>query len=212
MFLLVLTTLSFSRGVQRLFEQTWELKALSVRNTLNDLLWIVGLVVYIGVGGWIHGLVDHGRVQVAANVLLMPLSAVFLAWSGRILSGRRIEWTGLAAFAIVGAALFALCLTGAALYLPHLFSSYASRYGVVGAVLAMVSARFALMLALVAAAALGREVSDELGRIRRGERPPDDEIAREWNALISEARSHWEMQRDRLGRLRDAVQHRRRRR
>src|SRR5436190_10180934 len=40
-FLLVLATLSFSRGVQRLFEQTWELKPLSVRNTLNDLIWIV---------------------------------------------------------------------------------------------------------------------------------------------------------------------------
>ena len=31
--LLVVATLSFSRGVQRLFERTWELKPLSVRNT-----------------------------------------------------------------------------------------------------------------------------------------------------------------------------------
>ena len=32
--------LSFTRAVQRLFEQTWELKPLSVRNSLNGLLWV----------------------------------------------------------------------------------------------------------------------------------------------------------------------------
>jgi len=201
-FVLVVATLSFSRGAQRLFEQTWELKPLSVRNTLNDLVWIVGLVVYLLVTGWVHGLVDHGRIQVAANLLLMPVSVVFLAWSGRVLSARRIAWRGLIAFAVIGGVLFALCFTGAAVYVPHLFSSYASRYGAVGAVLAMISALFALMLVLVVAAAIGREVFDELGRIRRGERPPDDEVRREWDALIEEARSRWETLRERLDRYR----------
>src|SRR5918994_1455213 len=40
---LLIAVLSFTRGVQRLFEQTWELKPLSVRNTLNGLLWIGGV-------------------------------------------------------------------------------------------------------------------------------------------------------------------------
>ena len=31
--LLIVAVLSFTRGVQRMFEQTWELKPLSVRNT-----------------------------------------------------------------------------------------------------------------------------------------------------------------------------------
>ncbi|MBV9335586.1 MAG: YihY/virulence factor BrkB family protein [Solirubrobacterales bacterium] len=201
-FLLVVATLSFSRGTQRLFEQTWELKPLSVRNTLNDLIWIVGFVVYVGVSGWIHGLVDHGRVEVAANLLLLPVSAAFLAWSGRVLSAGRIEWRGLLPFAVIGAALFALCFIGAGVYVPHLFSSYASRYGAVGAVLAMLSALFAIMLVLVGSAAIGREVFDELGRIGRGERPPDDEVRREWDALIDEARSRWETLRGRFDRSR----------
>jgi hypothetical protein len=37
---------SFTRGVQPMFEQTWELKPLSVRNTVNGLKWIAGLVAY----------------------------------------------------------------------------------------------------------------------------------------------------------------------
>src|SRR6476619_344700 len=45
---LMVAVLSFARAVQRLFEQTWELTALSVRNTFNGLLWIGGLPLYVG--------------------------------------------------------------------------------------------------------------------------------------------------------------------
>ena len=81
MFLLVVAVLSFSRGVQRLFEQTWELKPLSVRNTLNDLVWIIGLVCYVVFSWWIHGLVGGGRVQVAADLVLIPASTVRAAFA-----------------------------------------------------------------------------------------------------------------------------------
>src|SRR5690348_11061632 len=50
LFLLV-AVLSFTRAMQRLFEQTWELKPLSVRNTVNGLVWAAGLVVYLGLSG-----------------------------------------------------------------------------------------------------------------------------------------------------------------
>ena len=78
----------------------------------------------------------------------------------------------------MGAVLLALYSTGAAVYVPHLFSSYATRYGVIGAVFAMISALFCVMVVVVASAALGREVGDELARIRSGERPRDDEVRR----------------------------------
>ena len=47
LFLLV-AVLSFTRAVQRLFEQSWELEALSVRNTFNGLIWVAGLAAYLG--------------------------------------------------------------------------------------------------------------------------------------------------------------------
>ena len=197
-FLLAVAVLSFSRGVQRLFEQTWELKPLSVRNTLNDLVWIAGLVCYIAFSSWIHALIGRGRVRVAADLVLIPATAVFLAWSGRVLSARRLAWRSLVPFAIVGAALLAIYLIGAAVYVPHLFNSYASRYGVIGAVLAMISALFALMVVVVGCASLGREISEELDRIRRGERPPDDEVRREWDVMIDQARLRWQSVRERI--------------
>ncbi len=207
-FLLMVAVLSFSRGAQRLFEQTWELKPLSVRNTLNDLVWIGGLVCYIGLSWWIHDIAGGGNAQVAANLAVIPATALFLAWSGRTLSAKRIGWGRLLPFAILGAVLFAICLIAAGVYLPHLFSSYASRFGVIGAVLAMISALFALMVVLVASAAIGREVSEELDRIGRGERPPDDEVRREWDALIDQGRSRWQTLRERIDHIRHRDQHR----
>ena len=71
------------------------------------------------------------------------------------------------------------------MYVPHLFSTYATRYGVIGAVFAMISAFFCVMVVVVGSAAAGREVHDELDRIRRGERPAEDEVRRQWDEVTA---------------------------
>jgi uncharacterized BrkB/YihY/UPF0761 family membrane protein len=190
--LLVVAVLSFTRGMQRLFEQTWELPSLSVRNTFNGLVWIAGFVVYLILSGWMHGFLDATRIQLASSIILIPFSFVFLVWSGWVLTAKRIDWHDLVPFGVVGAVALAAASVCNAIYVPHLFSSYATRYGVIGAVFAMISALFIVMVVLVASAAAGREVHEELERIRAGERPPDDDVRREWDALIAEARTRWE--------------------
>ena len=87
---LMVAVLSFTRAVQRLFEQTWELKPLSVRNTFNGLLWIGGLAAYLVVSGVLHAALGRGRLELTAALLAAPLSAVFLVWSGWVLSAKRI--------------------------------------------------------------------------------------------------------------------------
>jgi membrane protein len=200
--LLLVAVLSFSRGVQRLFEQTWELKPLSVRNTVNDLLWIGGILLYLVFSWGVHALVDTSKVQFGANVIVLPGTALFFAWSGRVLSARRIPWRSLVPFSILAAVLVAICLTLGAVYIPHLFNTYASRYGVIGAVLAMISVFFVLMVVIVASSAVGREISEELERIRQGQRPPDDEIRQEWNALVQQLRLRTMTMRERVDRVR----------
>jgi uncharacterized BrkB/YihY/UPF0761 family membrane protein len=202
---LMVAVLSFTRGVQRLVEQTWELEALSVRNTFNGLLWIGGLVLYLAVSGILHTVLGRSRLELSAALLATPLTAVFLVWSGRVLSAKRIERQDLLPFGIFGAVLLGLYSVGATVYVPHLFSSYATRYGVIGAVFAMISALFAVMVVLVGSAAAGREIDDELGRIRRGEKPAEDEVRRQWDEVTTEARSRWQT-------LREQSQERRRKR
>ena len=184
--------LSFTRAVQRLFEQTWELEPLSVRNTFNGLLWIGGLAAYLARQRFLHAALGRSRLELGAALLAAPLSAVFLVWSGRVLSAKRIERKDLLPFGILGAVLLAAYSVGATVYVPHLFSTYATRYGVIGAVFAMISALFCVMVVLVGSAAAGREIDDELGRIRRGERPAEDEVRRQWDEVTAQARSRWE--------------------
>jgi uncharacterized BrkB/YihY/UPF0761 family membrane protein len=202
---LMVAVLSFTRGVQRLIEQTWELEPLSVRNTFNGLLWIGGLVLYLALSGILHAVLGRSRLELSAALLGTPVTAAFLVWSGRVLSAKRIERQDLLPFGILGAALLALYSVGATVYVPHLFNSYATRYGVIGAVFAMISALFAVMVVVVGSAVAGREIDDELGRIRRGERPADDEVQHQWDEVTAQARSRWQT-------LREQTQERRRKR
>jgi membrane protein len=191
-FFLLVAALSFARAAQRLFEQTWELKPLSVRNTFRGLLWIGGFLVFAAIGGAIHAVLGRGALELVAALVNMPVSAVFLAWSGWLLSAKRISPRELMPFAVVGAVLLAVYSVGAAVYVPHEFSTYATRYGVIGAVFAMISALFGVMLTVVASAAVGRETHDELERIRRGEKPAEDEVRRQWDDLTTEAHTRWD--------------------
>ena len=193
----MVAVLSFTRAVQRLFEQTWELDPMSVRNTVNGLLWVGGLMLYFAASGVLHAALGRSRLELGAALLGTPLSAAFLVWSGRVLSARRIERHNLLPFGIFGAVVLAVYSVGATVYVPHAFSSYASRYGVIGAVFAMISALFCVMLVLVGAAAAGREIDDELGRIRRGERPADDEVQHQWDEVTAQARLRWQALRER---------------
>jgi uncharacterized BrkB/YihY/UPF0761 family membrane protein len=195
---LMVAVLSFTRGVQRLVEQTWELEPLSVRNTFNGLLWTGGLVLYLALSGILHAVLGRSRLELSAALLGTPLTAAFLVWSGRVLSAKRLEREHLLPFGILGAGLLALYSVGATVYVPHLFSSYATRYGVIGAVFAMISAFFCVMVVVVGSAAAGREIDDELGRIRRGERPADDEVQRQWDKVTAEARSRWQTLREQM--------------
>jgi len=190
---LILTALSFSRAVQRLFEQTWELESLSVRNTPNGLLWTTGLGLYLALSGVIHGELGRGRLELSAAVLTAPLSLVFLVWSGRVLGAKRIAREDLLPFGVVGSVLLAAYSAAATVYVPHLFSTYATRYGVIGAVFAMISALFCAMVVVVGSAAGGREVRDELVRIQRGQQPVEDEVRRQWDEVTAQAQSRWHM-------------------
>jgi uncharacterized BrkB/YihY/UPF0761 family membrane protein len=202
---LMVAVLSFSRAGQRLFEQAWELEALSVRNTFNGLLWIGGLALYLALSGTLHAVLGRSRLELSAALLCAPVTAVFLLWTGRVLTARRLAREDLIPFAIVGAVLLAVYSVGATVYVPHLFDTYATRYGVIGAVFAMISTFFIIMVILVGSAAAGREVRDELDRIARGERPAEDEVQRQWDEVTTQARSRWDT-------LRAQIQERRTRR
>jgi len=199
---LLLAALSFTRTVQRLFEQTWELKPLGIRNSANGLRWLLALFAYAAAVAAVHAILDGGRLGLGAALLVVPLTGALLIWGGHQLTAKRIDWHHLVPFGVIAGVLSGVYSVGASLYVPHQFSSFADRYGVIGAVLAIISTLFSLMVVIVVSAAAGREVHDELDRIRRGDRPADDEVRREWDAIAADARSRWRAVRERTERRR----------
>ncbi|MFI1380399.1 hypothetical protein [Embleya sp. NPDC020886] len=188
---LTISVLSFSRTIQRLFEQAWDLKPLGVRNTRNGLWWICALSVYLALTGWLYVVLGGGRLGLAAAVCEVPLTTVFLVWSGSMLTAKRLSGTVLLPFAAAAAVLTAAYSVVATIYLPPLFNSYASRHGAAGAVFGMATVLFGVMLILVVSAAVGREVQEELARIRQGKRPSQDEVRRQWDDIVEQTRSRW---------------------
>jgi uncharacterized BrkB/YihY/UPF0761 family membrane protein len=186
-FLLLVTILSFSRAIQRMFERTWELPPLSVRNTKNGLIWMCGLVVYAVITGVVRANYNSGVLEILTGTVLGLLSVVFVVWSGELLSNRRIRRHELLPAAILVAAVGGLMAIAGDIYVPRLFNSYADRYGAVGAVFALISWLFILMVGLVAAVAVGREVSSELDAIGRGEKPSNEQIEAEWAQVRAQA-------------------------
>ncbi len=100
--------------MQRLFEQTWELDPLSVRNTFNGLLWIGGLSLYLAVSGVLHAASwGAASLELTATLVDIPVSVAFLLWSGWVLSAKRIAPRALLPFALIGAGLLAVYSVGA---------------------------------------------------------------------------------------------------
>lgn len=182
-FLLLVTILSFSRALQRLFERAWELEPLSLRNTTNGLMWVLGVVVYSTVTGFVRSAYDHGVMELLTVAALLVLGLSFAVFTGITLSNRRLTRHQLMPAAALVVTLGAIFAVGGDIYVPRLFNSYADRYGAVGAVFAMISWLFVLMVALVGAVAAGREVWAELEAIRRGDRPSHAQIEAEWASV-----------------------------
>jgi len=187
--LILIAVLSFTRALQRLYEQTWELPSLSVRNTKNGLLWLLTLIVYFAVETALHELLPTGVAGIFSSLVAITPLAVFLAWSGWILSARRLPWEQFVPGALLGVVFFALYAIGSTVYAPHLFNSYATRFGAVGVSFALISWLFGLMVVQVGTTCVGREIWDELQAIKRGERPSNEQIEREWEQVREQVRT-----------------------
>ena len=98
----------------------------------------------------------------------------------------------------IGAALVLLLIPGpAVLYVVARSVSQGRTAGIVSvcgihtATLIHILAAALGLSVLVLSSALGREVREELVRIRQGLRPSQDEVRRQWDGIVEQTRSRW---------------------
>lgn len=195
--LAIITVLAFSRAVQRLIERTWELPSRSVRNTRSGLVWILGLAAFSGIAGVIAALFGGAVFGLVGVAIALVEGVAFLAWSGVMLSAHRVTWQRLLPFAVLGSVAIGIYGAVSDLWLPDLFDTYTQRYGVIGATFALISWLFGAMILVVAAAAIGREITDEVEAIRAGEREDEDAVLAEWRDFRTQAEQVRAMVRER---------------
>jgi membrane protein len=149
--LVIVSSLSLARTLQRLYEVSYELPASGIRGTPWHLLWIALVPIYFTLrplfselaGGWWH---------VAGSLLL---SACVWLLTPYILLGRRLKWLHLLPGAVFTALGMSALIGASLIYLPHSVSSSARHYGTIGVAFSLLSWLVLVGFVLVGTATAG---------------------------------------------------------
>jgi membrane protein len=154
--LLIISALSFTRALQRLYVLAWRLPPLGMRGNKWGLAWLAAFSVFVSLQPGVVALFD-GAVSSAVTLALSCALWLFTPW---ILVGKAIPWRRLLPQAVLTA--FGLTALGAAatIYMPRAVASAAGQFGFIGVAFALLSWLFVISLVLVAAAALGATLSE----------------------------------------------------
>jgi membrane protein len=164
--LLIGAALSFTRGLQRVYERAWQLEARGIAGTRAGLIWIAGIVVwstlFAAVRDWLLGLTG----PVGSLTILLAGDAVLWLWSPWILLARRVDWHRLVPTALLTAVAMTGISVGSVIYMPEAIGRSATHYGPIGIAIALVSwlvgIGFALTVCAAVGAVLGGGARDEL--------------------------------------------------
>jgi membrane protein len=150
-FVLVVSVLSFTRRLQRLYEDTWGFPQRGVRGTGWGLAWIAFFAIYASLYPALDSLLDNTASIVAslAGAFALGLLTPFL------LLGRRLRWRRLVLQASLTAAGLTALGVWSAIYMPRAIESSAAAYGAIGIAFALLTWLWGLGIVLVAAAILG---------------------------------------------------------
>jgi membrane protein len=149
--LLIISALSFTRAMQRLYVRAWRLEPLGLRGNLWGLLWLALFIAFWSLQPAIVGLFD----DVLAFTVSLALSTLLWLWTPWLLVAKRIAWRRLLPQAFLSAVgLLALAIAGA-IYLPRAVATASADFGVLGVAFTLLSLLFAVALVLVVTAALG---------------------------------------------------------
>jgi membrane protein len=163
--ILVLSALSFTRALQRLFQRAYERPSAGMQqDTARGLVWVLVFAAWLTITSPLHDwLEDLGGVVFA--VALATVTGFFV-WLGTplILMGER-DWRRLAPGAAVSGLLGALLGVAAGIYVPIAMEWSADKYGLIGIAFALQSFLLVAAFVVVIGAVVGATVVERIGAV-----------------------------------------------
>jgi len=163
-FLLLVSALSFTRGMQRLYEGAYRLEALGVRNTVKGLQWLAMIVVYFSVRPAAANVVDR---PVLRAVISLTLAAAAWTATPYLLLGKRVGTRRLLPGAVLTSFGMSALTVTSVIWFPRSITSSAEQFGAMGVAFALLSWLFAAGVVLVVAATGGAVIAEHYDRYRR---------------------------------------------
>jgi membrane protein len=152
---LVISALSFTRALQRLYERAWGLEARSFRDTAWGIVWLGTFGLYSILHPLLHGHIS-GSLGLGASLVG---GTIFWLITPYVILARRLPWRRLVPQAVLTAIGMAIVRAGSAIYMPHALASSAREFGTIGCAFTLVTWLFASALVLTGAAAIGASLS-----------------------------------------------------
>jgi membrane protein len=156
--LLIISALSFTRGMQRLYEGAYGLPTRGMRNTKWGLVWLAVISVVSAVRPHLLGALS-GQAEIVGS---LALSGVLWLVTPYLLLGRRMRWQRLAPVAVLST----IGMTGvgiwSVIWMPHTISSSAQQFGMIGIGFALLAWLVSIAGVLVVATTGGAMVADRL--------------------------------------------------
>jgi membrane protein len=154
--LLLVSTLSFTRGLQRMYEGAFALPTLGMRNTPRALTWllIIGAVLAL------RPIVTEPFSGWLLTAVTLAMSTLLWLVTPYLLLGRRIRPLRLLPSALLAAVGMAGIGIWSVIYMPHALASSAAQYGVIGIGFAMLTWFVAVAAVLVVTTTGGATIAD----------------------------------------------------
>jgi membrane protein len=162
---------SFTRGLQRVYLDVWQLQPQRLDALVRQMTWIVGFILYITLLAPLRELEHRHGLGTLYTTSAVVFGAAFWLWTPYILLGRRIHWHRLLSTALLTAIAITIFLAASAVFLPTIFTNNAERYGLIGVAFGLVSWLFAYAGVVIASTVVAGVWERRRGRAGKTDRP-----------------------------------------
>jgi membrane protein len=160
--ILVLSALSFTRAIQRMFQRAYGEKPGGPKDMWRGLIWLGGFAVWITVSSPLREVFEDVGGLLAALVVSGAVGFVLWLWTPALLLASS-DWRRLLPGAVVSAVLGTCLSIASGIYVPILMTWSADRYGLIGIAFSLQSFLLVVGFVAVIGAVVGAVTSEMYG-------------------------------------------------